>query len=63
MINLKNIKNEKFNSFKRILQKKISVLSWNCCGDKLVIATGEHYHTQWCNHLNSVFVYTMSKYE
>jgi len=24
-----------------------------------MVATGEHCHTQWCNHLNSVFVYSM----
>ncbi|XP_025200443.1 WD repeat-containing protein 34-like [Melanaphis sacchari] len=39
--------------------KNISALSWNCSGDKLMVATGEHCHTQWCNHLNSVFVYSM----
>ncbi|CAI6359488.1 unnamed protein product [Macrosiphum euphorbiae] len=39
--------------------KNISAISWNCSGDKLMVATGEHCHTQWCNHLNSVFVYSM----
>lgn len=27
-----------------------------------MVATGEHCHTQWCNHLNSVFVYSMSEW-
>jgi len=44
-----------------ILQKKISALCWNCSGDKLMIATSEYNHAQWCNHLNSVFVYTVSE--
>ncbi|CAH1732934.1 unnamed protein product [Aphis gossypii] len=43
--------------------KNISALGWNCSGDKLMVATGEHCHTQWCNHLNSVFVYTISDLE
>lgn len=41
------------------LQKNISALCWNCCGNKIMIATGEQCHTQWCNHLNSVLVYSL----
>uniref|UniRef100_A0A2S2Q774 WD repeat-containing protein 34 n=1 Tax=Sipha flava TaxID=143950 RepID=A0A2S2Q774_9HEMI len=43
--------------------KNISALCWNCSGNKIMIATGEQCHTQWCNHLNSVFVYSLSDLE
>lgn len=47
--------------FELIFKKNISALGWNCSGDKLMVATGEHCHTQWCNHFNSLFVYSMSE--
>ncbi|XP_050439046.1 uncharacterized protein LOC126844710 [Adelges cooleyi] len=43
--------------------KKISALKWNCNGDKLMVATGEHNHSQWCNHLNSIFVFSTNDLE
>ncbi|XP_050527583.1 cytoplasmic dynein 2 intermediate chain 2-like isoform X2 [Daktulosphaira vitifoliae] len=41
-------------------QKKISAISWNCSGDNLAVATSQHNHLEWCNHLNFIFVYSMT---
>ncbi|VVC32998.1 WD40/YVTN repeat-like-containing domain,WD40-repeat-containing domain,WD40 repeat [Cinara cedri] len=43
--------------------KKIGALCWNSNGQKLLVASGENCHISLCNHLNSIFIYSLSDLE